>query len=117
MTDDSELEYRGTLVLPGEQEARAVSISMNIAENTVQVRFEQPGEGKNNWDGSNVKLARRLKYNEAVFSTTGLPMDPVQLTWKFNASILDDSLAGVIIPRPNAMRVTGERGFILSKVP
>ena len=43
-------------------------------------------------------------------------MDPVQLTWKVNASVMDDSLAGVIIPRPNDKKVTGERGFILSKV-
>ena len=116
MSDADTMEYRGTLVLPGEQEARAVSISMNTAEQAVQVRFDQPVEGESDWSGSNVRLARRLKYNEAVFSTTGLPMDPVQLTWKFNASVTDDSLAGVIIPRPNKMRVTGERGFILTKV-
>lgn len=116
MADDNAFEYQGTLVLPGDQEAREVSILMNTARQTVQIRFAQPVGGESDWSGSDVKLARRLKYNEAVFSTTGLPLDPVKMTWKFNASLLDDSLAGVIIPKPNDVRVTGERGFILNKV-
>lgn len=116
MPEGQAVEYIGSLVLPGEQESRKVSISLNIPNETVQVRFAEPVDGESDWSGSDVKLARRLKYNEAVFSTTGLPMDPVKMTWKFNASIVDGSLAGVIIPRPNTMRVTGERGFILNKV-
>lgn len=116
MTESNALEYRGSVVLPGEQDAREVSLSLNTAEGTVQVRFAQPIEGERDWSGFNPKFARRLKYHEAVFSTVGLPMDPVQLTWKVNASVMDDSLAGVIIPRPNDKKVTGERGFILSKV-
>ena len=116
MAEGNALEYKGTLVLPGQKESREVSISMNTAEQTVLVRFAQPVEGESDWSGSNVRVVRRLKYNEAVFSTTGLPLESVQLTWKFNASFMDDSLAGVIIPKPNAMKVTGERGFILSKV-
>ena len=117
MPEGEAVEYVGSLVLPGEQESRQVTISMNTSDQTVQVRFAEPVGGESDWSGSDVKLARRLKYNEAVFSTTGLPMDPVQMTWKVNASIVDGSLAGVIIPKPNAMRVTGERGFILNKVP
>lgn len=116
MAEDNTLEYSGTLVLPGEQNEREVSISLDPAAQAVQVRFAQPVDGESDWSGSNVRIVQRLKYNEAVFSTTGLPMDPVQMTWKFNASLSDDSLAGVIIPKPNAMRVTGERGFILYKV-
>ena len=116
MAENKTIQYKGSLVLPGEQDERELSISINPEDQAVQLQFVEPVGGENNWNGSNVKVVERLKYREAVFSTTGLPMDPVQMTWKFNTSNSDDSLAGVIIPKPNTMRVTGERGFILNKV-
>lgn len=114
---ENKTTYKGSLVLPGEQDEREVSISINPEDQAVQLQFTEPVGGETNWDGSNVRIVQRLKYGEAVFLTTGLPMDPVQMTWKFNTSNADDSLAGVIIPKPNDMRVRGERGFILNRVP
>ena len=116
MADNKTIEYKGSLILPGEQDEREVSISFSQEDQAVQLQFAEPVGGENKWSGSDVKIVQRLKYGEAVFLTTGLPMDPIQMTWKLNASNLDDSLAGVIIPKPNTMRVTGERGFILNKV-
>ena len=55
------------------------------------------------------------KYNEIVFRTTDLPVKTVDLVWKFNASKIDNSLAGVIVPQPNKLRVSGEKGFVLNK--
>jgi len=117
MADNKTIEYKGSLVLPGEQDKREVSISFSQEDQAVQLQFTEPVGGENNWHGSNVRIVQRLKYGEAVFLTTGLPMAPVEMTWKFNTSNADDSLAGVIIPKPNTMRVTGERGFILNRVP
>lgn len=107
--------FSGRLVLPGEQEPRNVRIDVEPDKASLTIKFDAPVEGDTDWAASNVRIARRLKYSEVVFTTVGLPKETVELTWKFNASLLDDSLAGVIIPKPNDQKVTGERGFILKR--
>ena len=113
MSNAKEESFRGQLILPGEQEPRNVRINVETDNSALTIKFDAPVEGDTDWAGSNVRIARRLKYSEVVFTTVGLPKETVELTWKCNASFLDDSLAGVIIPKPNDRRVTGERGFVL----
>ena len=115
MSNANDESFRGQLVLPGEQESRSVRISVEPDTSGLTVKFDAPVEGDTDWAGSNVRIARRLKYNEVVFTTIGLPKETVELTWKINASLLDDSIAGVIIPKPNDQKVTGERGFVLRR--
>ena len=115
MCNTRDESFRGQLVLPGEQDARNVQISVAPETGSLTLRFDTPIEGDTDWAGSDVRIARRLKYSEVVFITVGLPKETVVLTWKFNASLLDDSLAGVIIPKPNDQKVTGERGFVLKR--
>ncbi len=116
MSNEQVQEYRGMMTLPGEQEERGVWLSLDAASSSVSIRFDEPIEGSADWQAEGLTVANRLKYNEVVFYTTGLPKETVQITWKFNSSLLDDSLAGVVIARPNALRVTGEKGFVLTKV-
>ena len=116
MSSEQVQEYRGVMTLPGEQEERGVSLSLDAAAPSVSIRFDEPIEGSAEWQVEGLTVANRLKYNEVVFYTTGLPKETVQVTWKFNSSLLDDSLAGVVIARPNTLRVTGEKGFVLTKV-
>ena len=108
-------KYEGSLTLPGEQEPRNVSVDLDVDGSAVKINFDEPVEGSTGWDGSSVAVAKRIKYNEVIFMTTGLPKETVRLTWKFNASLMDESLAGVVIARPNDLRITGEKGFVLSK--
>jgi hypothetical protein len=107
--------YEGSLVLPGQTEPRAVSVSLDEDATAVKISFTEPAAGSMVWEGSDVFMARRLKYVEVTFRTTGLPQETVELVWKINASLLDDTLAGVIVVKPNEVRVSGERGFILSR--
>ena len=108
-------KYRGVMVLPGEQDERDVTISLDIEGPSVGINFDEPIEGKTEWQAENLAFARRLKYNEAVFTTTGLPKEAIGVTWKFNSSLIDDSLAGVVIALPNDQRITGEKGFVLTR--
>ena len=114
MTDETQWDaYLGTLTLPGEDEPRGVAVYLDTAGQAVKVRFQEPVAGSSEWPGSTVRVVKRLKYHEVQFTTEGLPVETVELVWKFNASLHDDALAGVIIARPNAMRVSGEKGFNL----
>ena len=116
MSDQNPQGYSGVLTLPGEQEDRSVSLFVNSDSKTVSIQFESPIEGATEWQAQDVAFAQRLKYQEFVFFTRDLPKQTVDLTWKFNASLIDDTLAGVIIARPNDLRVTGEKGFVLKKM-
>ena len=110
-----ELKYSGTLVLPGADDEHSVSLTMNIDDDTASISFGEPVGSSADWVGTSVQLTNRLKYTEAYFVTEDLPVETVQLVWKVNASHEDGTLAGVIIPKPNAHRVSGEKGFILIK--
>ena len=116
MTNETSLEiYRGTLTLPGDDEPREVGLRLNMMDKSVRVQFQDPVAGAVEWLGSGVKVAKRLKYLEVQFTTEDLPVKTVELVWKFNASFQDDTLAGVVIARPNDLKVKGEKGFVLAK--
>ena len=106
-------EYRGTVTLPGETEPRDFALVLDRAEPAATIRFDTPAAGSTEWKGSPVRFARRLRYDEFLFSTVGLPKGAVELTWKCNAALEDGTLAGVVVARPNEERVTGEKGFSL----
>jgi hypothetical protein len=108
-------EYTGPITLPGGTEPHQASLVLDREQETVTIRFDTAIAGSSEWKGTKVRYAPRLKYHEFQFMTSGLPKERVDLTWKFNASLLDDSLAGVIIPRPNDQKVSGEKGFVLNK--
>lgn len=116
MTDEKQWEtYRGTLTLPGDDDPKEVGLFLDGPGKSVKVQFQEPVAGAVEWPGSSVRVADRLKYREVQFTTEGLPVETVELIWKFNASLLDDTLAGVVIARPNGAKVTGEKGFVLVK--
>ena len=115
MSNQQVKEYKGVMVLPGEQDERGVTIALDNSEPSVGITFDIPIEGKTQWRAQNLTVANRLKYNEVVFSTIGLPKEAIGVTWKFNSSLIDDSLAGVVIAQPNDQRITGEKGFVLTR--
>ncbi len=116
MSNSHVLKYKGVMVLPGEQDERGLTLSLDTEGPTVDIHFDEPIEGRTAWQAENPTLANRLKYNEVVFTTTGLPKAEIGVTWKFNSSLIDDSLAGVVIALPNDQRITGEKGFVLTKI-
>ena len=108
-------EYKGWLTLPGDTEQRQVSLFLDEGNAGVTVQFDDEVAGARDWDGSSVRLVRRHKYIEVQFRTHDLPQETVELAWKFNAGYEDDTLAGVVVARPNELRVSGEKGFTLVK--
>ena len=110
------LKYEGVLNIPGVDDPMQIFATIDVANNEVSIELEESEGLLSRWKCSNVEIARRTKYHEIVFMTQNLPIETVELTWKFNASLTDRSLAGVIVPKPNKLRVAGEKGFILNRV-
>ena len=106
-------EYQGWLTLPGDPNEHYVSLFLDEGGAGVTIRFDGEVAGATKWDGSSVRVVRRPKYLEVQFRTHDLPQETVELAWKFNAGYQDDTLAGVIVARPNELRVSGEKGFTL----
>ncbi len=107
--------YHGPITLPGSFEPIDATLSLNKSCKQVTVIFDKSVADSHEWHGKEVKVFKRLKFYEVQFLTNDLPKEKITLTWKFNASLLDDSLAGVIIPRANDQRISGEKGFVLIK--
>ena len=118
MTDrDNWEEYRGALVIPSETDRHGVTVLINRAESAVTLRFDEPVGGSRDWHGTGVVVVERLKYHDIQFFTNDLPKETVTLTWKLNAAKFDDTVAGVVVARPNEVRVSGEKGFVLTRAP
>ena len=107
--------YTGSVRVPGTDQAVGISLGVDLGAPSVSVDLAEPVAGARRWGGDSVTVRRLLKYDEVHFTTEGLPVDGVVLQWKTNVSRVDGSVAGVIIARPNASRVSGEIGFILSR--
>ncbi len=114
--NQDQMEFRGSLIIPSETEPRQVSLRLDRGSNAVAIQFDGEVAGAAEWHGSSLRVADRPKYTEVVFMTTDLPKETVQLTWKLNAGLADGTLAGVIIPKKNTLKVAGEKGFTLLKV-
>ena len=114
-TTDTE-QFRGSLAIPSENDRRDVTVVIDRSDSSVTLKFDEPVAGSAEWQGENVLMMDRPKYQEIQFATTDLPVDTVELTWKMNQSKLDNTIAGVVVARPNTVRVRGEKGFILTRV-
>ena len=117
MGDEQSVEnFQGTVFVPGVDDEQQVTLQVDKAKNAVSLHFGDSIGGSNDWEGVSVQLTKRLKYDEIIFQTMNLPKETVRLTWKVNASHDDDyTIAGVIVVTPNDQRVTGEKGFILTR--
>jgi hypothetical protein len=107
--------YEGSGFIPGVEKEVGIAASIDESDESVVIKFDREIGGEFTWHGNNVEMNKRPKYNEIVFRTTDLPIETVDLVWKFNASRIDNSLAGVIVPKPNKLKVSGEKGFVLNK--
>ncbi len=115
MTVPNSQEYRGSLAIPSEIDRRDVTLVLSEEEGSVTLKFDEPVAGSAEWHGQNVMVMERLKYKEIQFETVDLPKETVKLLWKMNRSKLDNTIAGVVVARPNAVRVRGEKGYILTR--
>ena len=109
-------QFRGSLAIPSENDRRDVTVVIDRSDASVTLKFDEPVAGSAEWHGENVLLLDRPRYQEIQFATTDLPVETVELTWKMNQSKLDNTIAGVVVARPNTVRVRGEKGFILTRV-
>ena len=107
--------YTGSAYLPSVDDEVSLTALIDEEHDIVSIEFNRELGGSASWQGTSVEIKQRLKYSEITFRTTNLPVETVDLVWKFNASKLDNSLAAVIVPQPNKLRVSGEKGFILNK--
>ena len=114
-TSSNTERFRGTLSIPSQTDRLGVVAILNTADETVTLKFDEPVAGSDEWRGQNVIVMDRPKYQEIQFATFDLPKESVWLTWKMNQSKLDNTIAGVVVARPNAVRVRGEKGFILTR--
>ncbi len=116
MTTSSTLErYRGELAIPSENDRHGVNVELDSGEGRVTLKFDEPVAGSSEWTGQNVVFMDRPKYQEIQFATFDMPKESVELTWKMNKSKLDNTIAGVVVARPNSLRVRGEKGYILTR--
>ncbi len=106
-------EFKGTVTVPGDTDTHAVSIFVDIENETARVEFELPLGGAKDWTGTNVVLQHRLKYKDLVFKTMDLPVEGLELVWKMNFALDDRIAAAVVLVRPNDLKIKGEFGFTL----
>ena len=111
----AQISYKGPAHIPGIEEGVDLTATIDDSSKTVTIEFDRELAGSSTWQGNSVEISQRLKYSEIVFKTPHLPLDTIDLVWKFNASKIDDSLAAVIVPQANKLRVSGEKGFVLTK--
>ena len=116
MADNNKTErFRGALAIPSENERRGVTVTLDGEGEAVTLNFDEPVAGSAEWRGVDVVFMDRPKYREIQFFTEDLPKKTVRMIWKMNESKLDNTIAGVVVARPNDVRVRGEKGFILTR--
>ena len=112
----AEVEYTGTLRIPGTKEEGAVTLIVRLDNKSVRLNLSGPEFKDMNFQIGSVTVRNLLKYDELHFITSDLPIKDVYLQWKTNIARADNSVAGVIIARPNKHKVVGEVGFSLVQV-
>ena len=108
-------DYRGSMTLPGDKEPQPIRISLDRGAQQVTVMFDGEVAGSKQWHAVEVRIVERLKFFEATFVTSGIPEDGVDMAWRINADKHDGTAAGVLTVRPNDKRITGEKGFTLTR--
>ena len=106
--------YYGSVTLPSEKESIGFSLNINRDTKSIELNFSEPIEKSSNWKCTDIKIIRRTKFDEIVFFTHGIPKPSVPLIWKINASLIDNTAAGVVIARENDKGIKGEKGFKLT---
>lgn len=106
-------EYRGKVVVPTDKQSHAVSVTVDEERGAVSLHFDDPVAGSSEWEGLSPQVTRRLKYLEVIFKTMGLPVEGLELIWKMNITLDHTTVAGVVIARPNDLKIKGEHGFTL----
>ena len=106
-------EYRGEVVIPADKGSHPVSVLVDEERHAVSLRFDDPVAGSSDWEGHSAQVTRRLKYLEVIFKTSGLPVEGLELIWKMNITLDHATGAGVVIARPNDLKIKGEHGFTL----
>ena len=112
-TTSEPLNYCGSLTLPRDQDSQPVRVSLDREKQEAAVMFDGEVAGSLEWPGTDVRIVERLKFLEATFVTSGIPVEGVELAWRINADKYDGTAAGVLSVRPNDKRITGEKGFTL----
>ena len=112
----AEAEYTGTLRIPGTKEDGAVTLIVGLENKSVRLNLSGPEFKDMDFQIGFVTVRNLLKYDELHFITSDLPIKDVDLQWKTNIARADNSVAGVIIARPNKHKVVGEVGFSLVQV-
>ena len=108
-------KFRGLLTIPTETESRQATVLVDRKSNAASVRFNEPVAGSAEWKSTSLTVVELPKYTEIVFVTTGFPKDTIEIIWKLNANVDDETVAGVAVVRPNQLRVSGEKGFTLAR--
>ena len=106
-------EYRGKVVVPADNQSHLVTVFVDEERESVNLRFDGPLAGSSDWEGLSPQVTRRLKYLEVIFKTKGLPVKGLELIWKMNIFFDHTTAAGVVIARPNDLKIKGEHGFTL----
>ena len=106
-------EFKGTVTIPGDHQDHPVSIVVDMNEKAARVGFESPVGGSTDWIGTDIVLIHRMKYQDFVFKTMDLPVKGLELVWKMNFSLDDRIAAGIVLVRPNNLKIKGEFGFTL----
>lgn len=110
------VKYHGHLRIPGTPEEAEIIFTVGFDSKSVKLDFPHPVATNSKWQIGSVTVRRLLKYDEVHFVTTGLPIEGVDLQWKTNCAKSDNTLAGVIIAKPNKHKVVGEIGFSLVQI-
>ena len=103
----------GTVKIPGTAEETTIHLTVSLDDKSVELSFADLELRNINFQISRVTVRNLLKYDELHFVTTNLPIKEVEMQWKANIARADNSVAGVIIVKPNKLKVVGEVGFSL----
>ena len=103
------------MTIPGDKEPQPVRVLLDGEDQEASVHFDGMADGLREWRGAEVRIVERLKFFEATFVTSGLPAEGVKLAWRVNVGKQDDTAAGVLTVRPNDKKITGEKGFTLTR--
>ena len=109
-------KFNGEISFPGLENWIQTTVVVNDARTSAHVDFADNEDGLSQIDSEKFSFIIRPKYNEIIFTTSGIPIEDVELIWKLNESHADGTVAGVVIAQPNSHKITGEKGFILESI-
>ena len=109
-------KFNGEISFPGLENWIKTTVVVNNDRTSAHVAFAENDDGLSQIDSTKFSFIIRPKYNEIIFTTSGIPIEEVELIWKLNESHADGTVAGVVIAQPNSHKITGEKGFILESI-